>query len=895
MAGLLVLIDGNSLVHRAYHALPELTTSGGRSVGAVYGFAQTILKLLQDHPPDFAAVAFDPPGKTFRHAQFPAYKANRPPTPPDLAEQFALVREFTGSCRLKAVEVPGFEADDVIGTLAAAGAKAGMDVLIVSIDRDCLQLIGDKVRVLSPSRGPLDAVLFDEDEVKRKYGYGPSQVVDAKSLIGDPSDNIPGVPGIGKKTAASLLASHGSTDKIVQHASEIKSKRAREYVEAHPEAVLLARDLATINTEVALEVGIEDLEWPGPDVDGLRELLMGLEFTRLLDRLPEGEQVGPPAEDTVLGAPEDVVKWCEALAGQPEVGICCVSDRGAFLGLALAPPDGPARFVPADLLTPAQGDGQVLFGSATPQRTESEFERVRTALAQIVEAPEMVKCGGGLKRQASQLRDVELDLQGFGFDPELASYVLAPHRHNHSVQTVAADHLQKHLPPLTADREARPEAACAWAAAALDLKAPLRAALEEAGVLELFAEVEVPLTTILLEMERRGIAVDTEKLESLSAQMAQRLGELETEIHSHAGGSFNIDSPKQLAEILFTKLELPVQKRTKTGPSTDAEVLEKLRDKHPIVDLIGEYRSFAKLKSTYVDSLAELAQKHGGRVHTTFEQTVVATGRLSSRDPNLQNIPIRTDWGARIRSCFTAGSPELRLMAADYSQVELRLLAHFSQDANLLGAFRAGEDIHRRTASQIFEVPMDEVTPEMRRQAKTVNFAVIYGMGPVALSQEIGVTRDEAARFIDSYFAKLPGVKRYLTETLENARTQGYAQTLMGRRRAFPELHSKAARERAYAERAAVNSPLQGTAADIIKVAMVRLDPLLEERGLACRMLLQVHDELVFELPQSEVTEAAPLCREVMEGACQLDVPLMVDVSVGENWRDLTPISRDTD
>ncbi len=890
MAGLLVLIDGNSLVHRAYHALPELSTSGGRSVGAVYGFAQTVLKLLEEHPPDFAAVAFDAPGKTFRHEKFPAYKANRPPTPPDLAEQFELVRELTDSCGLKAIEAPGYEADDIIGTLARAGAKAGLDVLVVSIDRDCLQLIDDRTRVLSPSRGPLDAVMFDEAEVKGKYGYEPSQVADAKSLIGDPSDNIPGVPGIGKKTAASLLAAHGSVEEIVRHSEEIGSKRAREYVESHPDAVILARDLATIDTGVPVGVGVEELEWPGPDTRKLRALLMDLEFTRLLDRLPaeEGPQVAD--SDAILESADAIVEWCERLGDEMEVGLCCVTHRDTFLGLALAGPERPPRFIPADLLLEADGGSRALFDAPAQERPEGELHRAVEAVARVLGSPDIAKCGGGLKRQSAELLEVGFELNGLGFDPELASYVLEPHRYSHSVQAVAADRLKQRLPPLVADGEARPDGACAWAEAGLALKAPLTAELEERGLLTLFEEVEAPLTGVLLRMERRGIAVDIGKLEELSAQMAERLQELGKEIHEQAGGPFNIDSPKQLAEVLFTKLGLPVQKRTKTGPSTDAEVLEKLRDKHPIIDLVSEYRSFAKLKSTYVESLAQLAREQGGRVHTTFEQTVVATGRLSSRDPNLQNIPIRTEWGGKIRSCFIAGSPELRLMSADYSQIELRLLAHFSQDPNLLEAFRAGEDIHVRTASEIFEVSIDEVTPEMRRQAKTINFAVIYGMGPAALSQEIDVSREEAAQFIENYFAKLPGVKGYLTQTLENAREQGYVQTLMGRRRAFPDLHSNAPRERAYAERAAVNSPLQGTAADIIKVAMVRLDRLLEERGLGCRMLLQVHDELLFELPGTEAEEAARLCKEVMEGACQLDVPLTVDVSVGENWRDLRPV-----
>jgi len=892
--GLLVIIDANSLVHRAYHALPSLTTSSGRPVGAVFGFAQTVLKLLAENPPDFAAAAFDPPGKTFRHEMYTEYKANRPPTPPDLAEQFGLARQLTEVCRLKGVETPGFEADDVIGTLAAEGSRAGLDVLIVTLDRDCLQLVDERVKVLSPSRGPLEAVLFDTGEVKRSYGYAPGQVTDAKSLVGDPSDNIPGVPKIGPKTAAALLARHGSAEEVLRHPEDVPNKTAREYVEKHPQAVLVAKQLATIRTDVPVGVDLEELKWPGLDVTELRDLLTKLEFRTLLERVPLPEAETPVFDCAMLESPEAVSAWCERLREAGEIGLCTLEERGSFRGIALAAADQGACFVPAALFVPPAPETPGLFAAAAPPPEAEETAACRESLQAVLADPRLPKIGGGLKQQAARLHEVGLDLQGFGFDPELASYVLEPQRRDHSVPAAASAVLGRPLPPLVRDREPQPPAAGAWAATAIALREPLRKALEEAGLLGLFDDMEMPLSPILLQMERAGIAVDVGRLRELSGQMAQRLAELVQEIHRLAGGPFNVESPKQLAEVLFTRLGLPVQKRTKTGPSTDAEVLEKLEDKHPIIRSIGEHRTFAKLKSTYVDALIGLAERSAGRVHTTFEQTVTATGRLSSRDPNLQNIPIRTDWGAQIRGCFVAGAPHLRLLSADYSQIELRLLAHFSQDASLLEAFRAGEDIHARTASEVFEVPAAQVTSEMRRQAKTVNFAVLYGMGPSSLAREIGVDREEAARFIRNYFAKLPGVERYLTRTLEQAREQGYTTTLMGRRRAFPELHSASDRDRAYAERAAINSPLQGSAADIVKVAMVRLAPLLVERRYAARLLLQVHDELVLEAPVEEVEEVARLVREVMESACELAAPLVVSVSVGENWRDLEPVPSTT-
>ncbi|MGQ9732173.1 MAG: DNA polymerase I [Candidatus Zipacnadales bacterium] len=894
MAARFVVIDGNSLVHRAYHALPSLTTSSGRPVGAVYGFAQTVLSLLEKHPPDYAAVAFDPPGPTFRHEIYPAYKANRPLTPPDLAEQFELARQFVEACRLPVVMVPGFEADDVIGTLAVRAAAAGMDVLIVTIDRDCLQLITDRIRVLSPSRGSQDPVLFDADAVRRTYGYGPEQVAAAKSLAGDPSDNIPGVPHVGTKTTIDLLQQYGSLDEILAHPEGIRNKMAREYLQTHAAAIRIAQQLATINTGVPLEGELKDFQWTGLDTERLRGLLTELEFRRLLERLPASATVTSSTRCEVLDSAEEVIHWCTELAGEEEIGICTLTDRENLCGIALSAGEERTCFIPLALLAKGAGGEESLFTAAHSQLPPTSLASAWDALKALLQSPICAKTGGGLKRQAAELYSLGLDIGQFGFDIELASYVLEPQRRDHSVQANANERLQERLPPLIQDRQPQPYAAGAWAAAALRLRDPLRKALAEANLLHLYDELEAPLTPILLGMERAGVAVDINKLRELSAQMERRLAELVAQIHDQAGMAFNIDSPKQLAEVLFTKLGLPVQKRTKSGPSTDIEVLEKLEEHHPIVRLISEYRSFAKLKSTYVDALIELASRTNGRLHTTFEQTVTATGRLSSRDPNLQNIPIRTEWGAKIRSCFVAGANDLWLLSADYSQIELRLLAHFSHDPNLVAAFRAGEDIHRRTASEIFEVPPEQVTSEMRRQAKTVNFAVIYGMGPLSLARQIGVSREEATRFIANYFRKLPGVERYLQQTLEQARTTGYVTTLLGRQRTFPELHSSSARDRSYAERAAINTPLQGSAADIIKVAMVRLHHRLTEAGVRSRLLLQVHDELLLEVPHDEITAVAAMVKEVMESAAQLDVPLVVEVSVGRNWRDLESVAPTT-
>ena len=890
MPDLLLIVDANSLVHRAYHALPPLTTSEGLPVGAVFGFTQTLLKLLQDHPPQYAVAAFDPPGDTFRHQRFAAYKAQRPPTPPDLVQQYDLVHEVADVLGLPSVVVPGFEADDVIATLATRAAAEGLEVLVVSLDRDVLQLVGDRTRVLSPGRGDQDAILFDAAEVERRYGYRPEQVPDAKGLIGDPSDNLPGVPGIGKKTAAELLAAYGSLEAILAHTAEVKAKRAREALEQYGAVARECKQLATLDQATPVEARLADLLWPGLDRERCAELLRRLEFTSLLSRVPRSGPTQWDAIYSVVHSADDVRVLLGHATGSPALA----ADEKACL-LALAARPGEAAAVPFALLQSgheaAPGD---LFDAPQQAPDTAVAAAVRGAVEAWLSTP-------GLRVHASASKDVLRALDGLQLprpllasDPEVAAYLLEPHQRDHSPETVARERVGLAAPgepPEGMEVGADVYRACLRADLALRLAEPLAEQLARDGLTHLMDEVEMPLVAILRDMEAEGVAVDRQKLAALGQAMGARVAELKDRIHASAGTSFNIDSPKQLAAVLFEELKLPAGRRTKTGASTSAEVLEKLRGQHPVIEELLEYRTFTKLKSTYVDALSRLAEEHGGRVHTTFEQTVAATGRLSSRDPNLQNIPIRSEWGREIRSCFVAGTEDRRLVSADYSQIELRLLAHFSGDESLLGAFRAGEDIHVRTAAEIFDVAPTAVTAEMRRRAKTVNFAVIYGMGAASLAEEIGVTRLEAETFIESYFAKLPGVRRYSAATLEGARHDGYVTTLMGRRRALPELRAAESQTRSYAERAAVNAPLQGTAADIIKVAMVRLAPELRRRGSGARLLLQVHDELLLEVPAEEVAAVGQLVKEVMEGACELAVPLVVEVAAGNNWRDLQPLS----
>ena len=889
MPDTLLVVDANSLVHRAYHALPPLTTSEGLPVNAVFGFAQTLLKLLQDHAPRYAVAAFDPPGETFRHQRFAAYKAQRPETPPDLVQQYGLVREVVDVCGLPSVVTPGYEADDVIAALAVRAAAQGLQVLVVSLDRDVLQLIGEHVRVLSPGRGEQDAILFDAAEVERRYGYRPEQVPDAKGLIGDPSDNLPGVPGIGKKTAAELLAAYGSLEAIIEHTAEVKSKRAREALEQYAAVARECKQLATLDREAPVAVRLEELRWPGVDQERCTALLRQLEFTSLLSRVPRSTQAAWDATYHLARGAEAL----EPLRAHRAGPLAAATDAAAGL-LALAVQPGEAVAVAFSLLEAEDEAAEAdLFGASEQAPDAQVAAAVRATMEELLSTPELRMHAPGSKEVLRVLEALRLPVPRIASDPEVAAYLLEPHKRDHSPETVSRERVGL-IPPAEPPGEAGvgPEAfaVCLRADLTLRLAEPLAAQLAQEGLTHLMTEVEMPLVAILHRMETAGIAVDRGKLAALGQTMGGRLAELREQIHASAGAPFNIDSPKQLAAVLFGELKLPAGRRTKTGASTSAEVLEKLRGRHPIIEQLLEYRTFTKLKSTYVDALARLAEEHDGRVHTSFEQTVTATGRLSSRDPNLQNIPIRSDWGGEIRSCFVAGDDGWRLLSADYSQIELRILAHFSEDESLCSAFRAGEDIHTRTAAQMFEVPLEAVTPDMRRRAKTVNFAVIYGMGAASLAEEIGVTRAEAEAFIESYFAKLPGVRRYSAATLEGARCNGYVTTLMGRKRALPELHSPEGQTRSYAERAAVNAPIQGTAADIIKVAMVRLPRELERQGTAARLLLQVHDELLLEVPADAVAAVGRLVKEVMEGACELAVPLVVEAAAGHNWRDLEPL-----
>jgi DNA polymerase-1 len=870
-----VVIDGNSLLFRAYHALPALSSSRGQPTGALLGFTEMLLNLLEREQPDAAAIVFDAPGPTFRHEQYEGYKATRPPTPEDLKKQLALAHQIAQAMGLRLYEMPGVEADDVIATLARLGREQDYEVLVVTGDRDLLQIVRPGVSALVTRRGLSDVGLYDAQRVQEEFGVAPEQFAELKGLAGDSSDNLPGAPGVGPKTAGRLIQEFGSVAGIYENLSQVQPPRMADALRQNRQAVEMSVALAKVKDDVQLSHGPAECAWEGMHVCEVRRLLVELEFNKLLRRLPVDES--EEASIILASGPDDLASFMSEVRGPVAVTVAELDNRPLGVAFALA---GKAIYVPL-----GRGEQADLFGTVGDSQLQA-------ALAPILADREIKKVGYDLKAAMTSLETVGLWLDGLEFDVALAAYLIAPERGQQTLDVLAAKYVDAHVPvaevgePSAASEPMGRRALCIWR-----LREPLESALRESGADWLFREVEMPLITVLRSMERAGIRVDTARLRQLGQELEQLTSDLSSQIYRIAGHEFNIDSPKQLASVLFEELKLPAQRRTKSSYSTSAAVLERLAEEHEVARLIMEYREYAKLRSTYVDGLLGLVDRQG-RVHTTFEQMVTSTGRLSSRNPNLQNIPVRTEWGRRIRACFVPPEDGWALLSADYSQIELRILAHLSRDPALVNAFERGEDVHTRTASLIFGIPPQEVDAAKRRVAKTVNFALIYGQGAVALAQQIGVSREEAEAFIANYFRRLPKVKEYLERALAEAREKKYVETIFGRRRYVHEIASEDGRTRSYAERAAVNAPIQGSAADIIKIAMVHVHDCLAQERLQSRLLLQVHDELLFEAPEEEVEKLASCVREVMEAADEgkLSVPLTVDVKIGPNWRDMEVI-----
>jgi DNA polymerase-1 len=877
-----VLVDGSNYLFRAFYAIRELSNSKGFPTNAIYGFTTMLMKLLRDQEPDYIAVAFDVKGPTFRHEAYDAYKATRKATPDTLIPQIPFVKEIVRGFSIPVLEQQGIEADDVIGTIARRQAEAGMAVVIVSGDKDMMQLVSTEILMVDTMKEKT----YDIAAVKERFGVGPEQIVEILGLMGDASDNIPGVPGIGPKGAQRLIEQFGSVAAILAHPEQIHNEKTRDAVRQYADQARLSRELAQIRTDAVFEFDLEDCRRREPDRELLISLFKEFEFSSLLQDLKiRGEEIA--GDYRICRTPEELEALAARLREGREFSLEPVLSspeamRAALIGLAISPAPGEGFYIPI-----AHEDGTPRFSAGA----------VLTVISPFLADPAVLKHGQDLKTALIVLSECGVTLRGLGCDTMVASYLLNPAKHSFELADTVLDHLgrrtpsakelvgsgAKAVPFASISVEKAADYADRRADAVMSLAADLTGKIAGVGMKELLDDVEMPLVAVLAAMEQKGVLLDLPLLRSMSLEIEQLLSISEEKIHRLAGEKFNISSPKQLQVVLFEKLGLPRGRKTKEGYSTDVDVLTSLAQSHELPAEILAYRGMAKLKSTYIDALPELVHLRTGRVHTSYNQTVTATGRLSSSNPNLQNIPIRTLEGKRIRQAFLA-PPGWEIVSADYSQIELRILAHLSGDEALLDAFAAGEDIHSRTASDVFGVFPEMVNPDMRRQAKVINFGVLYGMSAFGLAKELGITQKLAQAYIDSYFQRYRKVRDYLDGLLAQARRDGYVTTLLRRRRYLPEIMSPQAAVRQFAERTAINAPIQGTAADLIKVAMVRIFRRLTEEGLSAVMIMQVHDELVFEAPVSERKVLMALVREEMEGVLKLEVPLRVEVAAGRNW-----------
>ena len=891
----LFLIDGNNYVFRAFYAIPGLTNSRGFPTNAIYGFTTMLIRLRKEWRPDYLAVAFDMKGPTFRHEAYEQYKATRREIPADLIPQLPCIREVLRGFAIPILEKQGVEADDIIGTLTARYAGPDLQVYIVSGDKDMMQLVGDHALLIDTMKDKI----YDAAAVREKFGVPPSQVIEIMGLTGDTSDNVPGAPGIGPKGALRLIEEFGTIENLLANIDRVKNTRAKEALRQHADQVRLSRELVTIRKDEEIAFTLDDARRRDPDGEVLMALFKEYEFSSLLQdlKLREEELSG---QYTAIRSAEEIQK----LSGEIRAGGACSLEvilttpeamRAEIAGVALGIRPGRAVYIP--LLSPEAPEPEGGVPDEEPGRRRLPREQLWEILTPLLNDQNILKHGHDLKPMQIALAEAGVTAAGLGDDTLIGSYVLNPTRRSFELSDIVPEHLHRHIPAAreimgSGARQLPPELvpvdrmtayACARADAVLALRELLARELEREKLIPLFRELEAPLIPILARMERTGVLVDAEFLRVMSREMQELLEISAEKIYRLAGERFNIQSPKQLQHILFEKLRLAKGKKTKEGYSTDVDVLTGLARHHELPAEILAYRSFAKLKSTYIDALPSLVHPRTGRLHTSFNQAVTATGRLSSSNPNLQNIPIRTVEGKRIRQAFIA-PPGRWLISADYSQIELRVLAHLSEDTTLIAAFRDGEDIHSRTASTIFGVFPEFVNEEMRRQAKVINFGILYGMSAFGLAKELDLNQKLAQAYIDEYFRRYAGVKSYLDGLLEQARRDGYVCTLMNRRRYLPDLNAVNANVRQFAERMAVNTPIQGTAADLIKMAMIRIDGRLTAQGLAAAMIIQVHDELVVEAPEAEVAVVTALLHEEMEQVMSLRVPLKVAVHVGRNW-----------
>ena len=896
----LVLIDGHSILNRAFYGVPDLTNGKGLHTNAVYGFLNIMFRILEEEQPDYLTVAFDVHAPTFRHEIYKDYKGTRKPMPPELHEQVPVMKQMLEAMGIRVVEKAGLEADDILGTIAKRAEREGMEVALVSGDRDLLQIATEHIRIRIPKTkgGKTEIEDYYAGDVEAKYRVDPVQFIDLKALMGDTSDNIPGVPKVGEKTAAELIVQFGSLDNLYAHVDEVGKKAVRESLIENRELAYLSKTLATINTDSDIDYSFEDARVGNFYTEEAYVLCKQLEFKNLLSRFEKDMAVNSPqteyfGEITELAEAEALFAECRAIAEQRQdggdcgIGLAILADsQTECIGAAIAVSREKIRFIPCTGLVTAQYLTDRLAALTDYKLCKLCIFDIKSAYG-MLEKPQGVD--GGREDVMAPYREKRY------FDILLAAYLLNPLKSDYEVEDIANEYLDLAIPgrsqvcgkasyaeAYASDPQAVARYACFGAYVCLAAAPVLRDNLRKQGMYDLMYEIEMPLTKVLYDMEQYGVLVKPGELKAYGDALTGRIEELEQSIYSHAGCRFNINSPKQLGEILFDKLGIKGGKKTKTGYSTAADVLEKLAPDYPIVSQILEYRGLAKLKSTYADGLASYIDD-GGRIHSTFNQTITATGRISSTEPNLQNIPMRMELGRRIRKVFVPMDGYV-FMDADYSQIELRVLAHMSGDKQLIEAYRMDEDIHRITASKVFHTPFEEVTDLQRRNAKAVNFGIVYGISSFGLSQDLSISKKEAAEYIEQYFETYPGVKKFLDDTVADAKKNGYVTTMYGRRRPVPELSSANFMQRSFGERVAMNSPIQGTAADIMKIAMIRVWARLHAEGLRSRLILQVHDELLIETLESETEQVRRILTEEMQNAADLAVRLEIDLHTGRDW-----------
>ncbi|WJP97162.1 DNA polymerase I [Macrococcus bovicus] len=858
----LILIDGNSLAFRAFYALPLLSNRAGIHTNAVYGFTLLLDKIIKDEAPTHFLVAFDAGKTTFRHSTFGDYKGGRQKTPPELSEQFPLIRKLVDAYHIKHYELDNYEADDIIGTLAREATEKKMKTIIITGDRDLTQLVNDSVSVYYTKKGVTDIDHYTPEFVREQYGFGPEKIIDLKGLMGDKSDNIPGVPGIGEKTAVKLLLEYGTVEEVISHLDDIKGKKLQENLTTYQADALMSKQLATIEVHAPIEIHLDDIKLSAENNDKKIELFKELEFKQMLDHM----ETAPVIEQKALELTERFEEI--SLAGPTSLFIDCFKDN----------------YLVNEILPIAVTDGKKIFVTSSDNLPDS--------LIAYLEGAEQ-KNVFDAKKTAVLLKRLDVDVKNIRFDVMLASYLLDPSKTIVDVAETAALHgmvipnneqiFGKGTKMAIPETETLFDYFGRQAMTIHQLTDVMKRELENNEQLKLHDELELPLSLVLAGMEYRGITVDRQALLEMQGELKTRIDELMNRIYTLAGHEFNINSPKQLGVILFEELGLPAAKKTKTGYSTAVDVLEGLRDKHEIIQAILDYRQLAKLQSTYVEGLQKMIAEDG-KIHTRFNQVLAQTGRLSSVEPNLQNIPIRLEEGRKIRKAFTASQPGWVIFAADYSQIELRVLAHITEDRSMMEAFNHGIDIHTKTAMEVFDVEKDDVTADMRRQAKAVNFGIVYGISDYGLSQSLGISRPAAARFIEDYLTSFPNVKQYMDDIILEAKRDGYVSTLLNRRRYIPDINARNFNARGFAERTAMNTPIQGSAADIIKLAMVNYDREVQKTDFKANLLLQVHDELIFEVPEEEIEAFSLFVKDIMEHALELNVPLLVESNYGQSW-----------